>query len=200
MRSQARCRVGADVRCDRSAPLKPRPSGCFPSHLCSMPVADFSTLQHAYGSAGDIPALLERARTAPAPDTYRDEPWFSLWSSLCHQGDVYTASYAAVPELVEIAAVRAAETRVVWECLLLAGSIELERALPEAMPPPPIPPELVLSYTAALRRGAEIASAKLAGPANGELQRGFALSYSAFSGDVAEARRLTNDAEVESAE
>lgn len=40
---------------------------------------------------------------APGPkSTYQDEPWFSLWSSLCHQGDVYTASYAAVPDLVQI--------------------------------------------------------------------------------------------------
>jgi hypothetical protein len=28
------------------------------------------------------------------------EPWFSLWSSLAHQGDVYSASFAAVPHVV----------------------------------------------------------------------------------------------------
>lgn len=165
-----------------------------------MHVCDFTLLQHAYGPAGDIPALLERARTAPAPDTYRDEPWFSLWSSLCHQGDVYTASYAAVPELVAIAGARAAEARVAWECLLLAGSIELERALPEGAPPPAIPPDLAPEYASALRRGAEMASRQLAGTSDGELQRGFALSYAAFRGDVAEARRLTNAAEYEDAE
>ena len=26
-----------------------------------------------------------------------------LWSSLCHEGDVYTASYAAVPHIVQMA-------------------------------------------------------------------------------------------------
>jgi hypothetical protein len=160
-----------------------------------MPGVDFSSLQHAYGPAGDIPDLLERARNAPAPDTYRDEPWFSLWSSLCHQGDVYTGSYAAVPELVAIAAARAAETRVAWECLLLAGSIELERALPEGPPPPMIPPELALAYASALRRGAELASLQLAELSARELQRGFAISYAAFVGHVAEARRLTNEQE-----
>ena len=30
----------------------------------------------------------------------RDEPWFSLWSALAHQGDVYSASFAAVPHVV----------------------------------------------------------------------------------------------------
>jgi len=29
-----------------------------------------------------------------------DEPWFTLWSSLAHQGDVYSASFAAVPHVV----------------------------------------------------------------------------------------------------
>jgi hypothetical protein len=155
----------------------------------------FDSLQHAYGLADDIPVLLERARNAPAPETYRDEPWFSLWSSLCHQGDVYTASYAAVPELIEIAVARAAETRVAWACLRLAGTIELERALPEGAAPPAIPPDLAREYAAALHRGAELASRQLAGTSDRELQRGFAISYAAFRGDVAEARRLTNDAE-----
>ena len=165
----------------------------------SMPTVEFNSLQHAYGPAGDIPALLERARNAPAPATYRDEPWFSLWSSLCHQGDVDTASYAAVPELVAIAAARGAETRVAWECLLLAGSIELERALPEGSPPPLIPRKVAPEYAAALRRGAELAFGQLAGTSDRELQRGFNISYSALSGDVAEARRLRNaeDGEAE---
>jgi hypothetical protein len=114
---------------------------------------------------------------------------------LCHQGDVYTASYAAVPELIEIAAARAAETRVAWECLLLAGAIELERGLPEGAAPPAIPPDLAGEYAAALHRGAELATRQLARTADRELLLGLAISYAAFRGDVAEARRLTNDAE-----
>jgi len=30
------------------------------------------------------------------------EPWFSLWSALAHQGDVYSASFAAVPHVVAV--------------------------------------------------------------------------------------------------
>src|SRR2546426_5104183 len=43
----------------------------------------------------------------------------SLWSALCHQGDVYTASYAALPELVKIAS--DLEPGVAVECLHLAA-------------------------------------------------------------------------------
>ena len=60
-------------------------------------------LKHAYGKASDIPGLLTQLSHNTGPKSnYRDEPWFSLWSALCHQGDVYSASYAAVPHIVEI--------------------------------------------------------------------------------------------------
>lgn len=64
----------------------------------------WTELQHAYGSAVDVPDMLRALALSTAPKTgYRDEPWFSLWSSLCHQGDVYTASYVAVPHIVHLA-------------------------------------------------------------------------------------------------
>ena len=59
----------------------------------------WNELTHAYGNAGDIPKLLEQAAKWPLAEKYQDEPYFSLWSSLCHQGDAYSASYAAVPHL-----------------------------------------------------------------------------------------------------
>jgi len=59
-------------------------------------------LSHAYGPARDIPDLLKQLKTAPPKKDYRSEPWFSRWSALCHQGDVYTASYAAVPHIVAV--------------------------------------------------------------------------------------------------
>lgn len=60
----------------------------------------WSELTHAYGVALDTPDLLRRLRGLPAAEG-QSEPWFSLWSSLAHQGDVYTASFAAVPYVVE---------------------------------------------------------------------------------------------------
>lgn len=57
-------------------------------------------LQHAYGTASDIPALLRQLDVLP-PASGEDEPWFTLWSALAHQGDVYSASFAAVPHVVK---------------------------------------------------------------------------------------------------
>ena len=56
-------------------------------------------LQHAYGTAEDIPALLEQLDSLPK-DEGESEPWFPLWSALAHQGDVYPASFAAVPHVI----------------------------------------------------------------------------------------------------
>ena len=57
-------------------------------------------LEHAYGKAGDMPELLRQLVAMPSSDG-ESEPWFSIWSALAHQGDVYTASFAAVPHVVE---------------------------------------------------------------------------------------------------
>ncbi|MBO9874465.1 MULTISPECIES: hypothetical protein [Xanthomonas] len=67
--------------------------------MLSLESPRWSELQHAYGSASDIPALLGQLQTVP---TSMDgtEPWFTLWSALAHQGDVYSASFAAVPHVV----------------------------------------------------------------------------------------------------
>jgi len=56
-------------------------------------------LVHAYGAAGDTPDLLRRLRDFPKSDS-DEEPWSSIWSSLAHQGDVHSASFAAVPHVV----------------------------------------------------------------------------------------------------
>jgi hypothetical protein len=61
-------------------------------------MTDWSQLRHAYGPADDIPGLLAQAE----PDM--DSPmWEELWSRLCHQGTVYSASPAALPGLTEMA-------------------------------------------------------------------------------------------------
>jgi hypothetical protein len=67
--------------------------------VLSLESSRWAELQHAYGSAGDVPALLSQLRTLPAAEG-ETEPWFSLWSALAHQGDVYSASFAAVPHVV----------------------------------------------------------------------------------------------------
>lgn len=57
----------------------------------------------AYNQGGKIPNLLRQLQADPSPQKdYKNEPWFSLWSSLCHQDDIYLASYAAVPHIIQI--------------------------------------------------------------------------------------------------
>jgi hypothetical protein len=62
----------------------------------------WGTLRHAYGQADDIPALLRELESFPPAST--SAAWFSLWSALAHQGDVFSASFAAVPHVVRVLA------------------------------------------------------------------------------------------------
>jgi hypothetical protein len=106
----------------------------------------WSELTHAYGAASDIPVLLRDLAAAPAPIAdWQDEPWYSLWSSLCHQGDVYTASYAAVPHVVAIA-MRMKEP-VDHGFFSLPAAVELARTEGRG---PEIPADLAPSYRAAV--------------------------------------------------
>jgi len=81
-------------------------------------MTNWAALQHAYGSAQDLPRLL----AAAAADTGHDrEVWEQLWGRICHQGTVYSASYAALPALATIAERRAPAGYV--EPLHLAAAI-----------------------------------------------------------------------------
>ncbi|MBD0708424.1 MULTISPECIES: hypothetical protein [unclassified Streptomyces] len=60
-------------------------------------MTDWTKLSHAYGSAEDIPGLLERIASGREPGL-----WTDLWSALCHQGSVYPASFAALPRLADL--------------------------------------------------------------------------------------------------
>ena len=69
----------------------------------------WSELSDAYGSAAKIPELLRQLSAFPSDDG-SSELWFSLWSALAHQGDVHSASFAAVPHV--IAAIASSPERV----------------------------------------------------------------------------------------
>lgn len=66
-------------------------------------MTDWALLDDIYGPAREIPALLGRAKAEQTDD---GALWQELWSRLCHQGTVTSASYAAIPELAEMAARR----------------------------------------------------------------------------------------------
>ncbi|TDD29763.1 hypothetical protein E1218_03075 [Kribbella turkmenica] len=61
-------------------------------------MTSWTSLRDAYGTAGPVEALLRRG------DTQDRTIWDELWSRLCHQGTVYSASYAALPRLADLAA------------------------------------------------------------------------------------------------
>ena len=111
----------------------------------------WSDLSHAYGSASDIPQLLGQLAKATTPrQDWQDEPWFSLWSSLCHQGDVYSASYAAVPHIVDIAC--HAPDPIDFSFFNLPASVEVARNSGRG---PDVPPDLIGPYQHAIARPTE---------------------------------------------
>lgn len=108
----------------------------------------WSELQHAYGDAAEIPDMLRALASSTGPKAnYQNEPWFSLWSSLCHQGDVYTASYAAVPHIVQIAS--EADTPIDFSFFQFPAAIEIARRNGRG---PDIPAAYVSDYHHAIAR------------------------------------------------
>jgi hypothetical protein len=71
-----------------------------------------------------------------------EELWHELWDELHHQGDVYLASYAAVPYLLEYVGI---SPKLNWNPLGLIAVIELER--PYNLP---VPEELATAYFQAI--------------------------------------------------
>lgn len=105
----------------------------------------WAELRHAHGAAGDTPALLRQLSSLPASggDT---EPWFSIWSSLAHQGDVYSASFAAVPHVV--AALATAPGKADSSYFQFPAWVEVCRRQKRV----PVPADLEPAYSAALAR------------------------------------------------
>jgi hypothetical protein len=69
---------------------------------------EWANLRHAYGPATDVPHLLRQLNPLSSSDG-NAEPWFSIWSALAHQGDVYSASFAAVPHIVQVLSINPLE-------------------------------------------------------------------------------------------
>jgi hypothetical protein len=103
----------------------------------------WSELDHAYGKAAGIPALLRQLESFP-PSGPDDEPWFSLWSALAHQGDVYPASFAAVPHVVRALATAPDRAGAVY--LQFPAWVEICRKRQDVA----VPPDLRDAYAAAL--------------------------------------------------
>jgi len=139
----------------------------------------WSKLQHAYGSAAEdtsaptawsaatgfhgyqkIPNVIQCLRHLEVkpqrlPEMER-EPWETLISSLCHQGGIYSASFAAVPHIIEIGLRSAAKEEIDYRFFLLPTMIEQAR-LDGQMPQ--CDEDIVSDYLAAVSRLHELAHA-----------------------------------------
>jgi hypothetical protein len=148
----------------------------------------WSRLQHAYGDASDIPTLLRSLAASPGPAPGSEsEPWHSLWSRLCHQGDAYSASYAAVPHLVRIACETAAP--VDFSFFLLPASIEVARQHGRG---PKIPADIAESYRHALARIGDCVSIHRSDPWDQSMTLSVAAAQAAAKGHIDVAEALLN--------
>jgi hypothetical protein len=103
----------------------------------------WADLAHAYGNAADVPGLLRQLQDFPSSEG-ESEPWFSLWSALAHQGDVYSASFAAVPHVVAVLAT--APKRADSSYFQFPAWVEICRERESAE----VPPDLSEAYLQAL--------------------------------------------------
>jgi len=149
---------------------------------------EWSRLKHAYGSAENIPRLLQQLETFP-PSVGDSEPWFTLWSSLFHQGDIFPASFAAVPHVVRILA--SAPARAPFDYFLFPASVEVARVTKNIEMPAALAP----SYMEALSQLPSLAAAAVRADSDCELSQSALAAFAAAVGNIAWARLLL---EVES--
>jgi hypothetical protein len=145
---------------------------------------DWENLNHAYGKASNIPQLLLRLNAYPVESNYEDEPWFSLWSSLYHQGSIYSASFAVVPEIVKL--ILLAQERVTPSFFSLPTSIEIARKKQNIK----IPTELLASYENAISELGKCASLCISYNCEEEFTRAAIAAFAISAGQVEYAELL----------
>lgn len=137
----------------------------------------WAELQHAYGSATDIPSLLRQLSTLP--DAEGDaEPWYSLWSALAHQGDIFSASFAAVPHVVE--ALASAPGRAPATFFHFPAWVEVCRKTRGTA----LPKDLEFAYFAALARLPSLVAAAVTRPRDDEFTACALGAIAAVKGNV----------------
>jgi hypothetical protein len=151
--------------------------------ITSQPV-NWYFLRHAYGSADDIPALLQKIESFPAETDWQTEPWFSLWSALYHQGDIYSASIAAVPQIVST--LLRAPSKATFSFYLLPASI----AIADSARPVDAPEAMRESFTQAVIALGDIAASALASAVDEHMVRAAQAAVLVSRGDYQQAGQL----------
>ena len=148
----------------------------------------------AYGSAADVLEKFRRLLEQPSwKDGRLDDPDDLLYGSLCHQGTVYTATFAAVPHFIELA--RRLEPRKRLDLLIFAGDVEEGRGLPDAAK---LPVFLSRAYDHAVEMAGAMAHADLAQPWDGMEFRYLLGAYAALRGFRGIASVISTSEELDS--
>ncbi|RNF84946.1 hypothetical protein [Montanilutibacter psychrotolerans] len=150
--------------------------------MLSLDSSRWGELQHAYGPALDTPSLLRQLQSLPEA-AGESEPWFTLWSSLAHQGDVYSASFAAVPHVVSALASQPEQAGSTY--FQFPAWVEICRKH-QGMS---VPADLEQAYFAALSQLPALAAAAASRPWDGDMVACVLAAIAAVKGDatVAEA-------------
>ena len=144
----------------------------------------WAELSHAYGRAGDIPALLRALSPSPSSDDPNEEPWFSLWSALAHQRDVYPASFAAVPHVVRV--LQSDPTRASFSFLQFPAWVEICRRTSAIA----VQEDLREAYEAALAKLPSLAARSLEGRDDPDLLVCACAAMAAAKGQAAMAEAM----------
>jgi len=103
----------------------------------------------ANGDASEIPRLIGELRQAHSSEQFM-RLWEARWESSYHQYDIYSASYAVVPHIVDLMAQSPPEKR-----LPFASAIGMIAALAHCKDVDPVPEDIKPGYFASLEKVAE---------------------------------------------
>lgn len=137
---------------------------------------NWNNLETASGNAAGIPALLSQLNIFPDETIYEDDPWYSLWGNLFHEGNVYSAAFAAVPEIVKVLA--SAPEKATLSFFLLPIAIEIARQK-EGIE---INRELLPAYQQAIASLAGVAAKCIAANKSPEIARAAAAAFALSAG------------------
>lgn len=126
----------------------------------------------------EIPESLRLLESFPEHNDYTDEPWFTLWSKLAHQGDVDSASFAAVPHIVRI--LEGDPSKADWQFFGFPAWVEVCRQRKSV----PIPADLEADYFDSLNRLRSLAAGALSESRDETFVRGALSAIAAANGQV----------------
>lgn len=155
--------------------------------MISLTDPQWNNLEDAYGPATDVPKLLEQLAKDPSQRKQNDEPWFTLWSKLCHQGDIYTASYAAVPHIVKIALETSGS--IDFSFFLLPACVEVARANGRC---PKIPDNLSVAYFDSVKKLSGCVAKHKNDPSDKPMAESISIALAVARGDIEKAEKMLN--------